>query len=250
MKEFALIGHPVKHSKSQDFFNEKFRLEGIDARYINADLETIEEMGAFLKEHPSLCGFNVTSPYKRAILPYLQDLDVEADYVGAVNTVVVEKRLWGRRRLIGFNTDVEGFYQSMLPIMKKHYRKALILGSGGASRAVQRAFKKLGVMSIVVSRKGSLESTIGYEEVTPELLSSCFVVVNATPLGMTPDTLSMPSIPYDALTPDHLCYDLIYSPEETQFLHRARMRGAEVKNGIDMLLIQANENWRIWSRYI
>ena len=249
MKEYALIGHPVEHSKSQVFFNEKFRLEGIDAQYINVDLDSLSRLRRFLLMHPHLCGFNVTSPFKTAILPYLHTLDVEASYVGAVNTVVVQKSFWGKRRLIGFNTDVEGFYQSMLSIMKPHYDKALVLGTGGASLAVQRAFKKLGIMTLVASRREAFEDTIGYDQLTPELIASCPIIVNATPVGMSPHILAMPPIPYEALTPNHLCYDLIYAPEETRFLRMARAQGATIKNGIDMLLIQANENWRIWSEY-
>lgn len=249
MKEYALIGHPVEHSKSKDFFNEKFRLEGIDAQYINVDLESLNRLKRFLLLHPHLCGFNVTSPFKRAIVPYLQELDLEANYVGAVNTVVLQRRFWGRRHLIGFNTDVEGFYQSMLSIMKPHYNQALILGTGGAALAVERAFKKLGIMALMASRRVGVQGTIGYDQLTPDLLAKCPIVVNATPVGMSPHILDMPLIPYEALTPDHLCYDLIYAPEETRFLRHARLQGAVTKNGIDMLLIQANENWRIWSEY-
>lgn len=249
MKEYALIGHPIEHSRSREFFNEKFLLEGIDARYVNIDIDSLHRLRRLLLLHPHLCGFNVTSPYKVEILPYIHELDSEALYVGAVNTVVVQKRLWGRHRLLGFNTDMEGFYQSMLSLLQPSYKCALILGTGGASLAVQRAFKKMGISSIVASRRVNYQDTVGYDALTPELIGKCQIIVNATPVGMSPHVLAAPPIPYEALTPEHLCYDLIYVPEETRFLKLSRAQGAFTKNGIDMLLMQANENWRIWSQY-
>ncbi len=245
MREYALIGHPVEHSKSQEFFNAKFLAEGIDAHYITADLASIKELKAFLSAHPNLHGFNVTSPYKQAILPYLDEVESEASLLGAVNTVVVQNSRWGKRKLIGYNTDLEGFRQSIAPVLEGR-RRALILGSGGASCAVQRAFKKLGVATLVVSRTPQSPYAISYSDITPEVIREHKIIVNCTPVGMTPNVQEAPPIPYQEITPEHLCYDLIYSPDRTRFLQLAQAQGASIKNGIDMLFLQAHENWKIW----
>ncbi len=247
MKEYALIGHPIGHSKSEEFFNEKFRTEGIDACYITADLTDLKELKGFLQTHPQLRGFNVTSPYKQAILPYLTELDPEASLLGAVNTVVVLNARWGKRRLIGYNTDIEGFRLSIAPLLRSHHRQALVLGTGGASLAVQRAFKKLGIATLTVSRDPQKNQGIGYNDLSAQVLDEYLVVVNCTPVGMTPNIQEYPPIPYNCLTERHLCYDLIYSPNQTRFLQQAQAQGATTKNGLDMLLLQAHENWKIWS---
>lgn len=247
MREYALIGHPVGHSKSQEFFNENFRAEGITARYITADLASLKELKAFLLAHPHLQGFNVTSPYKQAILPYLDEVESEASLLGAVNTVVVQYSKRGKRKLIGYNTDMEGFRLSILPLLGEQHRRALVLGTGGASRAVQRAFKKLGVATLVVSRTPKAPYSIPYSDLSPEIMARHKVIVNCTPVGMTPNVQEAPLIPYQEITPEHLCYDLIYAPERTRFLQWAAAQGATVKNGIDMLFLQAHENWKIWA---
>lgn len=247
-KEYALIGHPVAHSMSAHFFNEKFRIEKIDAHYTLIDLPELKELRKQFILHPFLAGFNVTSPYKVSILETLNELDEEARYVGAVNTVTVRRGWFGRRILKGYNTDVEGFMQSIEPLLKPHHKKALIIGTGGGAMAVGRACKKMAIDCRMASRRIGYKDTIGYDRITPEVIDEYKIIVNATPVGMSPHVLAAPPIPYEALTPDHLCYDLIYSPEETRFLHLAKERGATIKNGLDMLLIQANEAWKIWEQ--
>lgn len=249
MREYALIGHPLEHSKSAEFFNAKFTLEQIEARYVNIDLDTLTRLRLMLLRHPLLRGFNVTSPYKQAITKFLTEVDIEAQYTGAVNTVVVKRTRWGKRHLIGFNTDIEGFSQSIQPLLKPRHKRALILGTGGGALAVARALKKLGVDSKMASRRINYLDTIGYDQITPEVIGDYNIIVNATTLGMSPHVLIAPTIPYEAITPAHLCYDLIYSPEETRFLSLCKAQGATIKNGIDMLLIQANEAWNIWQTF-
>lgn len=248
MKEYALIGHPLEHSQSAEYFNSKFIMEHIDARYINIDLDNIEKVRGLLLRHPLLKGFNVTSPYKIAILKYLKEVEEEAQLIGAVNTVIVIRKKWRRRHLIGFNTDIEGFSQSIEPLLQPYQTKALVLGSGGAALAVCRAFKKLGITSQMVSRNNN-PLCIRYDKITEALIKEYKIIVNATPLGMSPNVLISPPIPYRAITHEHLCYDLVYNPEETCFLTQAKQQGAQIKNGLEMLLIQANASWNLWNRY-
>lgn len=248
-KEYALVGHPLDHSMSQEYFTTKFETEGISARYINLDLVDLKQLRRILLRRPHLVGFNVTSPYKVAILDSLSSIEQEAEYIGAVNTVVVLKRPFFKKKLLGFNTDVEGFSESIKPLLKKQHTRALILGTGGAARAVNRAFRKMGIDTDMVSRQKGLLGVLGYDGVTPEVIASHKIVVNATPLGMHPFVQISPPIPYEAITTEHLCYDLIYSPEETLFLSHCKDHGATIKNGADMLVIQAEESWKIWQKY-
>lgn len=248
MKEYALIGHPVGHSMSADFFNEKFRVEHIDARYTLIDLPNLKGLRKQFLLHPFLAGFNVTSPHKVAIMSRLNEIDEEARYVGAVNTVTIRRGFFGRHILKGYNTDVEGFMQSIEPLLQSWHKKALILGTGGGALAVERACRKMAIESRMASRRIGYKDTIGYDKITPEVMAEYKIIVNTTPVGMTPHVLVAPQIPYEAITPEHLCYDLIYTPEETRFLRLAKEQGATVKNGLDMLLIQANEAWKIWEQ--
>lgn len=249
LKEYALLGHPLGHSMSQEYFTTKFQAEGIAARYVNLDIPRLSLLKQTLLRHPHLQGFNVTSPYKIAILDKMDHIEQEAQYIGAVNTVVVVKQSFFKKKLLGFNTDCEGFSESIKPLLQNHHTRALILGTGGAARAVNRAFRKMGIDTDWVSRSKQIEGSLCYEELTPEVIANHKIVVNATPLGMHPNIFAAPSIPYEAITPDHLCYDLIYSPEETLFLSQCKARGAVIKNGADMLVIQAEESWRIWQSY-
>lgn len=247
-KVYGLIGYPLTHSFSKRYFNDKFASEGIDAEYVNFELPDIGDLMEVLAETPRLSGLNVTIPYKEQVIPYMNSMDPEAAEIGAVNVVKIERdpRNPDDFKLRGYNTDVEGFRLSIRPLITPGRHKALILGTGGASKAVAQAFKTLGVDYIFVSRSPR-EGVITYADLTPQVIASHKVIVNTTPLGMYPHVDECPDIPYTALTPEHLCYDLLYNPDVTTFMQRAIEAGAEVKNGIEMLLLQAFASWRVWN---
>lgn len=246
MKEYGLIGFPLGHSYSADFFNAKFKTEQIDAAYNLFPLKSLSELKDLLSLHPNLMGLNVTSPYKIDVMRYLDEIDEEAELTGAVNTIKIERRRFHRTHLIGYNTDVIGFSDSLELIRKPWHTRALVLGSGGAALAVMRALKKMGIAHDQVSRHPEDHNVYSYSDLTNDLISNSKLIINATPVGMYPHIDQAPSIPYEAIGSEHLCYDLIYNPEETVFMHRARMQGAMVQNGLEMLLIQALCSWRIW----
>ena len=264
MVYFGLIGHPLGHSFSQAYFTEKFARENIDARYETFDWEDISEIRQLLDKHPDLKGFNVTIPYKEAIIPYLDEIDETAKEVGAVNTVKVLEN----SRLKGFNTDIiglevvlfetlsvrgtskgtsvtpEGGYVVPLRYLAK-LSPALILGTGGASKAVQYVLKKHDINFHLVSRNPS-KGHFTYETLTPDVIKHHLLIINATPAGMAPNIDEAPVIPYEALTSEHVLFDLIYNPEETLFLKRGKAKGAQTINGLSMLYAQAEASWRIW----
>lgn len=242
---YGLIGYPLSHSFSQRYFNDKFAAENIDACYINFEIPDIGDLMELIAEYPLLRGFNVTIPYKELILSYLDDIDEQAREIGAVNVVKVVHSDDGEIRLSGYNSDIVGFSDSIRPLLTPARKAALVLGSGGASKAVCQAFRNLGVESTVVSRN-PVGNRIGYEDLTPEVMASHKIIVNTTPLGMYPNVIECPPIPYNLLGPEFLCYDLLYNPDITTFMRKARQYGAEVKNGLEMLLLQAFESWRIW----
>lgn len=245
MDTYGLIGHPLGHSFSQGFFRDKFEGEGIDAEYLNFDVPDAHDVLEVLAAHPQLRGFNVTIPYKERILPYMDEVSKEARAIGAVNVVRV-KGTGKQRKLCGFNSDVVGFTDSIRPLLRPHHSKALILGTGGASKAVRYALEqKLGMQSVLVSRNEK-PGVITYAQLDVATMAEHTVIVNCTPLGMFPNTDTCPPIPYDLLTAQHLLYDLVYNPEQTLFLKNGRAQGAETKNGLEMLLLQAIESWRIW----
>ena len=247
MKKYGLLGYPLGHSFSRNYFNQKFEAERIDAEYLNFEIPEIKEIKNVIKENPELNGLNVTIPYKEQVIPYLDDLDEDAHLIGAVNVIKFSKGLFGKVKLKGYNSDIIGFKQSIEPLLKEHHRKALILGTGGASKAVFQGLKQLGVASTFVSRKAK-EYCITYEEITPKVMEQYTVIVNTTPLGMFPNVDNCPPIPYDLLTPDHLLYDVIYNPDETLFMKKGKEKGATVKNGLEMLLLQAMAAWEIWQQ--
>ena len=247
MKKYGLLGYPLGHSFSRNYFNQKFEAERIDAEYLNFEIPEIKEIKNVIKENPELNGLNVTIPYKEQVIPYLDDLDVDARLIGAVNVIKFSKGLFGKVKLKGYNSDIIGFKQSIEPLLKEHHRKALILGTGGASKAVFQGLKQLGVASTFVSRKAK-EYCITYEEITPKVMEQYTVIVNTTPLGMYPNVNACPDIPYDLLTSDHLLYDLLYNPDETLFMRKGKEKGAVVKNGLEMLLLQAFAAWEIWQK--
>ena len=246
MKKYGLIGYPLGHSFSRNFFNQKFQSENIDAEYVNFEIKDIRELKDVLHDHPDLCGLNVTLPYKTAVIPLLDDLTVNARNIGAVNVIKFRRGNFGKLKLIGHNSDITGFKQSIDPLLHELHTKALILGTGGASKAVFHGLKQLGVGATYVSRTKQ-NTGFTYDELTPAIMEQYKVIVNTTPLGMYPKVDECPSIPYDWITPDHLLYDLLYNPDETLFMRKGKERGAVVKNGLEMLLLQAFAAWDIWN---
>jgi len=235
---YGIIGYPLSHSFSPAYFNEKFKRQKINALYKTFELRNINEFPELLKREKQLSGLNVTIPYKQSVLQYLDALDANAAETGAVNCIRFKEGL-----LKGFNTDVTGFEKSLKPLLKDHHQNALILGSGGGSLAVQFVLKKLNVQFSVVSRNRQLT----YESLTDDMIETHTVIINTTPVGMYPNVKEMPGIPYAKIGHKHLLYDLIYNPEETKFLQAGEERGAQIKNGFEMLQLQAEESWKIWN---
>ena len=242
MKVYGIIGYPLGHSFSRNYFTEKFKKEGIpDCTYENFPLASIEELPALLRSQPHLCGFNVTIPYKEQVLPYLDALSDDVKMIGACNCVKIDH---GKKT--GYNTDVVGFEQSLLRSFPSLPSKALILGTGGAAKAVEFVFKKRSIPYIHVSRSAG-PGRLAYPMLTEALLRTHPLIVNTTPLGMHPKEDQCPPIPYECLTEEHCLFDLIYNPAKTLFLRKGEERGARIQNGLEMLLIQAEENWKIWN---
>lgn len=241
---FGIIGKPLGHSKSMVHFKDKFRKEHISADYRNFELESIEELPRILEENPNLCGFNVTIPYKQDVMRYLDYIDESAQAIGAVNVVKIVRKD-GKRELQGYNSDYIGFRDSIAPFIKDR-KKALILGTGGVSKAVKYAFDTMGIESRFVSRNSSFD-VLGYYELSPSVLEEYTILVNCTPLGMWPKVDECPDVPYTFLSNIHLLYDVIYNPEETTFLTKGKSNGAEIKGGMEMWELQAAETWRIWN---
>lgn len=248
MKKFGLIGYPLGHSFSKNFFNEKFQSENIDAEYVNFEIPTIDELPKVIATNPNLVGLNVTIPYKEKVIAYLDELDQDAAAIGAVNVIRVEHGKNNKVKLTGHNSDVIGFSRSIEPLLETYHQKALILGTGGASKAINHALKTLGLETMFVSRNQHNDHTVTYEELTPEIMDKYKVIVNCTPVGMYPKADQCPDIPYECLTPRHLLYDLLYNPSTTLFMKKGEDRGAVVKNGLEMLLLQAYGSWDIWNR--
>lgn len=246
-KEFGIIGYPLHQSASPAFFNKKFADESIDAHYLPFKIENIEELPRILTEHPTLCGFNVTIPYKLQVMNFLEDMSDEAKGIMAVNVVKVTRDSDGTPHLHGYNSDVIGFTRSLEPLTKGRHSKALILGTGGVSKAVAYSLQSLGIEYLLVSRKSG-NGAIAYDEITPEIMHSHTLLVNCTPLGMVGHGVDKcPDIPYSLLTPQHLLYDVVYNPEETLFLKKGAEQGAETKSGYEMWYLQALASWEIWN---
>lgn len=245
-KIYGLIGFPLTHSFSQNFFNQKFEAEGINARYLNFELPDIGDFMEVVSEYPTLSGLNVTIPYKEQVLPYLDEIDEDAAKIGAVN-VIKFIRNKGDLKFKGYNSDIIGFSDSIAPLLNPQRKKALVLGTGGAAKAVVRGLENLGVEPTLVSRTPR-EGVITYSDITPEIMADNLIIVNTTPLGMYPHVDECPDIPYQYLTKEHLCYDLLYNPDITLFMNKAARQGAETKNGLEMLLLQAFASWTIWNK--
>ncbi len=238
---FGIIGYPLVHSFSPTYFKKKFTELRIDAVYKAYPITTIDEFSALLANNPDIEGLNVTIPYKETILPFLDRIDTVASEIGAVNCIAIRE---GRKS--GYNTDVAGFEQSLIPLLTSHHTHALILGTGGSSKAVAYVLKQLGIHFLKIARS-KVSGFLNYEDLTPEMIAGHKLIVNTTPVGQYPDMQHAPEILYEALTAHHLLYDLIYNPEETMFLAKGRERGAVIKNGFEMLQLQAEASWQIWN---
>ena len=268
MTTYGLIGYPLGHSFSRKFFTEKFEQEGIDAQYLNFEIPSIEEFPKIIESHPTLRGLNVTIPYKQQVMQYLDEIGPEAKAIGAVNVVRIAPQppkgegyrdasqqtdvadaipLRGLGGLTGYNSDVIGFVNSIRPLLKPHHKKALILGTGGASKAINYGLKeKLGLETLFVSRTAR-ENVITYDDVTKDVLCDYEVIVNCSPVGMYPHVDECPALPYEAMSERHLLYDLVYNPLETLFMKRGAEQEATVKNGLEMLHLQAIASWEFWN---
>ena len=245
MDKYGLIGYPLGHSFSISYFNQRFKDEGIDAVYENYEIPNIDALPEVLGSNPELKGLNVTIPYKEKVIPFLDSIAPEARAIGAVNVIRVTHR-GNKTELKGYNSDVIGFTKSIEPMLdKKWHQKALILGTGGASKAIDYGLRSLGLETVFVSRY-ERPNTIQYQSITPEVVKEYNVIVNCTPLGMYPKTEVCPDLPYEAMDSHTILYDLIYNPDETLFMKRGAEYGANVKNGLEMLLLQAFASWEFW----
>lgn len=247
IKKLGLIGYPLTHSFSARYFAEKFDKEGIEGfSYENFEIPKIEDFPDVIKNNPEVVGLNVTIPYKEQIIPYLDELDDEAREIGAVNTIRVI-RTKDSVKLKGYNTDIYGFRETLKPLLKMNHYKALILGTGGAAKAVEYVLKKIGLDVLYVSRNPSSENEKSYDELNDVAVKNFPVIVNSTPLGMHPKVDVCPDLPYKDLTEDNLLYDLIYNPAETLFMKQGAEQGAITQNGLGMLKLQAEKAWGIWN---
>ncbi len=245
-KVYGLIGRTLGHSFSQTYFNQKFSAENINSQYVNFELPDIEDFPSIIARTPNLSGLNVTIPYKEKIIPYLDQMDPVATRIGAVNVIKIIRNSHGEiSTLKGYNTDIIGFSGSLRPLLKSWHTKALILGSGGASKAVACGLSDLGIESVIVSRTPA-PGRFTYGQLTPEIMAEHTVIVNTTPLGMYPHTDKAPDILYEYVTSRHICYDLLYNPDTTLFMKKCAEYGATTKNGLEMLLLQAFAAWHIW----
>ena len=244
MDKYGLIGHPLVHSFSQNYFNAKFENERINARYINFEIPSIDDLAEVLARNPELKGLNVTRPYKEKVIPFLDSISPEAKSIGAVNVIRVSHK--GTKTILkGFNSDVIGFTKSIEPMLESCHKKAMILGTGGASKAVDYGLKSLGLETMFVSRFNR-PGTVRYDNITPEMMKEYNVIVNCTPCGMYPHTDECPNLPYEAIDEHNILYDLLYNPDFTLFMEKGAERGATIKNGLEMLLLQAFASWEFW----
>lgn len=241
MTKYGIIGYPLGHSFSRGFFTEKFARESIDAQYLNFEIPDVAMLSDVLRDNPELRGLNVTLPHKQAVIPLLDEMSEEAMEIGAVNVIRVRNG-----KLKGFNSDIIGFTNSIKPLLQPHHRKALVLGTGGASKAIRVGLNRLGIEWTYVSRSPR-DGMVTYEDITAETLQEYTVIVNCSPVGMFPKVDAAPAIPYELLSPQHLLFDCVYNPEETLFMKKGREQGATVKNGLEMLHLQAVASWKFWN---
>ena len=241
MTKYGIIGYPLGHSFSRGFFTEKFARESIDAQYLNFEIPDVAMLSDVLRDNPELRGLNVTLPHKQAVIPLLDEMSEEAMEIGAVNVIRVRNG-----KLKGFNSDIIGFTNSIKPLLQPHHRKALVLGTGGASKAIRVGLNRLGIEWTYVSRSPR-DGMVTYEDITAKTLQEYTVIVNCSPVGMFPKVDAAPAIPYELLSPQHLLFDCVYNPEETLFMKKGREQGATVKNGLEMLHLQAVASWDFWN---
>jgi len=246
-RKFGLIGFPLSHSFSSKFFTEKFLNEGIDAEYLNFELENISQLSHVIASHPELEGFNVTIPYKEQVIKYLDSTDESAAVIHAVNTIKI-LRSGHHVSLHGYNTDIYGFQESIRPLLQKYHHKALVLGTGGASKAVVKALENLQIDTILVSRNPEEKGELSYNDLDDDVMDNYKIIVNTTPIGTYPNIEGCPAIPFELITPRHLLFDLVYNPEITEFLKQGKKRGASISNGLEMLHLQALASWEIWNQ--
>ena len=246
MTEYGLIGFPLVHSFSKRYFTDKFERENISAVYKNFEMESVEGLMRLIAEHTDLRGFNITIPHKQAVIPLLSKMSDGVREIGACNCIKVSRSANGEVSLSGHNTDIIGFMDSIRPLLQPHHTKALVLGTGGASKAVVCGLRRLGVIPTLVSRHKSTD-TLTYSDLDEQTLAEHTVIVNCTPLGTFPKVDTCPDIPYDYIGERHLLYDLVYNPEQTLFMQRGKAQGATVKNGLEMLHRQAEAGWTIWN---
>ena len=243
MAKFGLIGKNIDYSFSRGYFKNKFENENLSHKYVNFDLESISDFPSLIKNDNSIKGFNVTIPYKEQIIPYLDKLDIRAKKIGAVNTIKITKK----GNLKGYNTDYYGFKNTLKPFLKDQKYKALILGTGGASKAVAYALKKLNIPYMFVSRQAKNEFHLTYNNLDENIINSHQIIINCTPLGTFPDINKYPLIPYQGISTNHILFDLIYNPAQTRFLKTGKLHGAKTINGLRMLELQAEKSWDIWN---
>ncbi len=246
MRKFGLIGFPLTHSFSKKYFTEKFETEQIsNCKYELYSIADAREMVDLIEREPSLCGLNVTIPHKLSVMPFLNEIDSAAKEVGAVNCIAIDQN--GEIPFLkGYNTDVFGFAESLTPLLESQHQKALIFGNGGAAKAVKYVLKQLKIPYLVVVRNPTPDAIL-YSAITKEILNDYKLLINTTPLGMLPNLESFPPIQYQFLDHTHLAYDLVYNPDETAFLTKAKAQGAKIKNGLEMLYLQAERSWSIWN---
>lgn len=247
MREFGLIGYPLGHAYSQNYFEEKFKKEGIkDSRYQLFPLSDISKIHNIISSQPNLVGLNITTPYKELIIPYLNEIDSSILRLGTVNTIKIFRRE-NAYSIKGFNTDVDGLRKTFEPLSFAEGTKALIFGSGGSGKTVKFVLQEMGIQSTNVSREPENLSQISYRNVTEAVLNRHSIIVNATPVGMFPNTNACPEIPYEFISDQHVCLDLVYNPAQTLFLKKCTEKGAFVINGLTMLYEQADKAWEIWN---
>ena len=247
MRVFGLIGYPLSHSFSVKYFAEKFNKENItNCVYQNFEIPTIDDFPQIISNNPNLFGLNVTIPYKEKVIPFLDELSLEAKNIGAVNTIQIIRNN-GKIKLVGHNTDCYGFHQSLKPLLQANHHKALILGTGGAAKAVEYVLKNLGLEVLYVSRNPEKNNELNYADLEGDVFKKFKVIVNSTPLGMYPNINDCPDLPYELIEKDNLLYDLIYNPAETKFMQEGAKKGAAVQNGLSMLQLQAEKAWEIWN---
>ena len=246
MTRYGLIGYPLGHSFSAGFFNEKFQREHLDAVYENFEIPDISMLLEIINDHQDIQGLNVTIPYKEQVVHLLHSVSEDAKAIGAVNVISISHKD-GNLQLTGHNTDVIGFRESIKPLLKPTHQKALILGTGGASKAVNHALRTMGIETAFVSRSAG-KGSYTYKDLTPEMMQTFPVIVNCSPVGMYPHTDECPPLPYEAMDEGNLLYDLVYNPEETLFLQKGKHQGATIKNGLEMLHLQAYAAWDIWQQ--